>query len=120
MLDMQKTIEEAYADISNLKHPDLNLINAVNTVINTLDCGGVRVAEKIGENWHVNHWIKKAILLAFKIKMNKTIDAKWTKFHDKLDLKFTEYDSDMFRQEAIRVAPHAIVRKGAYVGRNTV
>ncbi len=120
MKDIQKTIENAYAEIHLLKHPDSEIIEAVNTVINTLDCGGIKIAEKIGEHWHINEWAKKAILLYFKFNTSQVIDAGWTKFHDKINLKFNDYDLDMFQKESIRVVPHAIVRKGAYIGKNTV
>ncbi|MFN8770056.1 MAG: 2,3,4,5-tetrahydropyridine-2,6-dicarboxylate N-succinyltransferase [Neisseriaceae bacterium] len=120
MLNIQEIIENAYADLEHLKHPDSELIEAVNIAINTLDCGGVRVAEKVGNDWMINEWMKKAILLYFKLNSSKLIDAGYATFHDKVDLKFNHYNLDMFQKEQIRVVPGAIVRKGAFIGRNTV
>ena len=88
---VREQIEKAYSNINEVRNTDTDLKNAVNLVINTLDCGGIRVAEKIGPNWVIHDWIKKAILLSFRLNQNQTIDAGWTKFHDKLDLKFTNY-----------------------------
>lgn len=120
MQNIQELIENAYADLEHLKHPDASLIDAVNTAINTLDCGGVRVAEKIGSEWKINEWLKKAILLYFKLNSSKVIDAGFATFHDKVDLKFNHYNLDMFQKEQIRTVPGAIVRKGAFIGKNTV
>jgi 2,3,4,5-tetrahydropyridine-2,6-dicarboxylate N-succinyltransferase len=120
MENIRQTIEDAYANINEVYPTSLKVVAAVNAALDTLDCGGIRVAEPIGDNWVVNDWIKKAILLLFKTGQNQITDTGWTKFYDKLDLKFTDYTSDTFKQEAIRVVPHSIVRKGAYIGKNTV
>lgn len=120
MNNIKQIIEEAYSDIHSIHHTDLSVVNAVRTVIDTLDCGGIKVAEKIDDEWVVNTWIKKAILLSFRTGKNKLLDANWTKFYDKLDLKFTDYTEDKFKQDAIRVVPSAIVRKGAFIGKNTI
>lgn len=120
MENIKQIIEEAYTRINTIHSTDLTVANAVRTIIDTLDCGGIRVAEKISDEWVVNTWVKKAILLSFRTQKNKILNADWTTFYDKLDLKFTEYTADKFKQEEIRVVPSAIVRKGAYIGKNTV
>ncbi len=117
---VREQIEKAYANIAEVRPVDLDLKKAVKLVIDTLDCGGIRVAEKVGESWVTHDWIKKAILLSFRLNQNKTIDVGWTKFHDKIDLKFDSYSNEMFAQESLRVVPHAIVRKGAHIGKNTI
>ena len=117
---VREQIEKAYANINDVRSVDTDLKKAVNLVIDTLDCGGIRIAEKVGDSWVTHDWIKKAILLSFRLNQNQTIDAGWTKFHDKMDLKFTNYTSDMFVTESLRVVPHAVVRKGAYIGKNTI
>lgn len=119
---IREMIEKAYTNINDVKPVDLELKKAVKLVIDTLDCGGIRVAENIGGDgeWITHDWIKKAILLSFRLHPNKTIDAGWTKFHDKIDLKFADYTPEMFVRESIRVVPHAVVRKGAHIGKNTV
>jgi 2,3,4,5-tetrahydropyridine-2-carboxylate N-succinyltransferase len=113
-------IEKAYAEIDNLIHPSQELIKSIDTVMNTLDCGGIRVAEKYSDSWHVNDWIKKAILMYFKFNQSNLIDGGHTKFFDKVPLKFDSYNQEMFQEESIRVVPNAIVRKGAYIGKNTI
>ncbi|MBY0379914.1 MAG: 2,3,4,5-tetrahydropyridine-2,6-dicarboxylate N-succinyltransferase, partial [Burkholderiales bacterium] len=75
MQNIQQLIESAYEDLGHLKHPEPELIQAVSTAINTLDCGGVRVAEKIGYDWQINEWIKKSILLYFKFNPSQVIDG---------------------------------------------
>lgn len=120
MQDLRSIIEDGYENINTLQPHNTPLLQAIKIVIDTLDCGGIRVAEKIADKWIINEWIKKAILLSFRLRPNQTIDASWTKFYDKLDLKFTDYSEQMFKQEALRVVPHAIVRKGSYIGKNAV
>ncbi|AAN54680.1 2,3,4,5-tetrahydropyridine-2,6-dicarboxylate N-succinyltransferase [Shewanella oneidensis MR-1] len=92
----------------------------VQHVINMLDKGELRVAEKIDGLWHVHQWLKKAVLLSFRIFDNAVIDGAETKYFDKVPLKFAEYDEARFKAEAIRVVPSATVRKGSFIGKNTV
>ena len=120
MQDLTKIIENAYSEIHTLKQPSTQLTQAINTVIDALDCAAIRVATCIDDTWITHQWVKQAILLLFKFSANQMIDANWTKFYDKLNLKFTNYNSEMFKQEALRVVPHAIVRKGAYIGKNSI
>jgi 2,3,4,5-tetrahydropyridine-2,6-dicarboxylate N-succinyltransferase len=120
MENVQQIIEDAYSRIHSIHHTDLSVANAVRTVIDTLDCGGIRVAEKVSDDWVVNTWVKKAILLSFRTQKNKILSANWTAFYDKLDLKYTDYTAEQFKQDEIRVVPPAIVRKGAYIAKNTV
>ncbi len=120
MDDLRAIVEKAYADINMVTPIDVELKKSINLVLNTLDCGGIRVAEKIADEWVIHDWIKKAILLSFRLNTNQVIEADWTKFYDKIDLKFANYTTEMFNRESIRVVPHAIVRKGAYIGKNTV
>lgn len=120
MKDIREIIEDAYNNISSVHSTDIQVVDAVKVVFDMLDCGGIRVAEKIGNNWIVNDWVKKAILLSFKTQQNKLLDAGFTKFYDKLDLKFANYTADDFKKDSIRVVPHAVVRRGAYIGKNTV
>lgn len=120
MDNIQKIITNAYNNPDQHTYSNDTIRDAINTIINTLDCGGIRVTEKIANEWQTNQWIKQAILLSFRINKNQTIDAGYSKFHDKLELKFKDYSAEMFQNEAIRVVPHAIVRKGAYIGKNSI
>ena len=70
--------------------------------------------------WVVHQWLKKAILLSFKLGKNRSVDAGSFQFYDKIPLKFTHYDERKWQEAQIRVVPQAIVRRGAYIARNTV
>jgi len=94
--------------------------DAVEQAIALLDSGKARVAEKLDGAWRVNQWLKKAVLLGFRLNDNRRIEAGFTQFYDKVALKYADYDDARFRSEGVRVVPHAIVRRGAYVARNTV
>ena len=89
-------------------------------VIELLDQGQIRIAEKKSGEWVVNQWIKQAILLAFKSHQNQVIDAGFTHFFDKLPLKFASYQQADFQKSGVRVVPPACVRKGAYIAPNTI
>lgn len=93
---------------------------AVNQVIQRLDSGQLRVAEKINGQWTTHQWLKKAVLLSFRINENQLIDGNETQYYDKVPLKFADYDAARFQKEGFRVAPPATVRQGAYIARNTV
>lgn len=92
----------------------------VETVIGMLDKGQLRVAEKIEGQWQVNQWLKKAVLLSFRIFDNQVIDGAETKYFDKVPMKFADYDEARFKAEQIRVVPPAAVRKGSFIAKNTV
>lgn len=85
--------------------------DAIHEVIKQLDVGVLRVAEKQNNKWIVNQWIKKAILLLFKIEPNRPISGGF----DKIPLKYSGFDEAQFQEQGVRVVPHATVRKGAYV-----
>ena len=93
---------------------------AVDEAIELLDSGRARVAEKRDGQWQVNQWLKKAVLLSFRLNDNQPIDAGFTQFFDKVPLKYAGYDEARLRAEGVRIVPHALVRRGAYVAPNTV
>jgi 2,3,4,5-tetrahydropyridine-2-carboxylate N-succinyltransferase len=93
---------------------------AVDGAIDLLDRGKARVAEKIDGEWVVNQWLKKAVLLSFRLNDNRVIDAGYTRFYDKVGLRHAGHDEERFRAEGVRVVPPAVVRRGAYVARNAV
>jgi len=82
--------------------------------IQDLDHGLIRVAEKTKDNWQINEWVKKAILLYFKTQKMKTIELGPFEFHDKIPLKKN------FKKQKVRVVPHAIIRYGSYVNQNVI
>lgn len=93
---------------------------AVEYVINQLDKGALRVAEKIDGNWVTHQWLKKAVLLSFRIKENQIIEGDSTNYYDKVDTKFKSYTQEDFAQAGVRVVPNAVARKGAHVAKNVI
>src|SRR5690606_29969043 len=102
------------------KSVDAELRDAIDEAIAGLDAGRLRVAEKQGDEWIVHQWLKKAVLLSFRIRDNRVIDGGFTKFYDKVPLKFAEYSEGDFAAGGARVVPHAVVRRGAYVAPDAV
>ncbi|HXW74754.1 MAG TPA: 2,3,4,5-tetrahydropyridine-2,6-dicarboxylate N-succinyltransferase [Steroidobacteraceae bacterium] len=85
-----------------------------------LDSGRARVAEPRDGRWVVNEWLKKAVLLSFRLRDNRLIDAGYTRFYDKVPLKYATASEQQLRAGGVRIVPHALVRRGAYVAPNVV
>jgi 2,3,4,5-tetrahydropyridine-2-carboxylate N-succinyltransferase len=119
---LQTIIEQGFdqrQDLSFATAPK-ELVAAVDEVIAELDKGIYRVAEKIDGEWIIHQWLKKAVLLSFKLYPNQVIDAGFCQFYDKVPLKFADYSATEFSKASVRVVPHAMVRRGAFIGKNTV
>ncbi len=97
-----------------------DIVEAVRQAIDLLDSGAARVAEKMDGRWQVNEWLKKAVLLSFRLFDNVPIEAGYTRFYDKVPLKYSQHDAERFRAEGVRVVPPAVVRRGAHISRNVV
>jgi len=110
---------EARASFSPSSHP-AEVRDAVEQVIADLDAGRVRVAEKIGGEWITHQWIKKAVLLSFRLKDNAPIHAGDLRFFDKVETKFGRLDEAAMRATGVRVVPPAVARRGAFIGKNVV
>jgi 2,3,4,5-tetrahydropyridine-2-carboxylate N-succinyltransferase len=93
---------------------------AVHQVIEGLDKGVLRVAQKENGQWETNQWIKKAVLLSFKLQDNLRIPGAESNYYDKVPGKFADYNSNDFRTGGYRVVPPATARKGSFIGRNCV
>ncbi|PVY71798.1 2,3,4,5-tetrahydropyridine-2,6-dicarboxylate N-succinyltransferase [Pectobacterium versatile] len=119
---LQNTIETAFERRAEITPANADTVTreAVNQAINLLDSGALRVAEKIDGQWVTHQWLKKAVLLSFRINDNQLIEGGETRFFDKVPMKFADYDEARFQREGVRVAPPASVRRGAYIARNTV
>ncbi len=116
---MQELIEIAFD--KGIDSVDASALNdAVAEAIDLLDTGKARVAEPGSEGWQVNQWLKKAVLLSFRLRDNEVIDAGYTRFYDKVGMKYADYSAEDFANDGVRVVPDAIVRKGAYVAKNAV
>ena len=128
MHDLQKVIEDAFerrADITP-RNVEPQVKDAVMAVIDLLDMGELRVAERSsdqgsdGQNWTTHQWLKKAVLLSFRLEDNAFIKGGYTNYYDKVPSKFADFNSTDFREGGFRVVPPAAVRKGSYIGKNVV
>ncbi|MBC8053685.1 MAG: 2,3,4,5-tetrahydropyridine-2,6-dicarboxylate N-succinyltransferase [Sphingobacteriaceae bacterium] len=110
--ELKKRIEEAWDDRNLLTFPDYR--SAIESVILMLDKGEIRVAEPIGTRWHVNDWIKKAVILYFPIRQMEEIAVGPFVFHDKMKLKTN------FKELGVRVVPQATARYGAFLAKGVI
>ncbi len=117
MPDLQTTIEQAFEHRADITPQTVTAEtrDAIIDAIEQLDQGHLRVAEKRDGQWVVNQWLKKAVLLSFRIRDNTLIDAGPTRYYDKVPLKYADYDAEHFAAQAARVVPSALVRKGAHI-----
>ena len=110
---------ESRAEISALNAPQVR--DAVERVIADLNAGRLRVAERRGVgDWVVNQWVKKAVLLSFRLNDNQVVKAGDLHFFDKVQTKFAHLDEAAMRATGVRVVPPAVARRGAFIGRNVV
>ncbi len=112
MENLRKTIEKAWEDRSLLQ--DENVQNTIRKVVQLLDEGTLRVAEPLHNDWQVNEWVKKAVVLYFPIQKMETLEAGIFEYHDKIPLKRG------YQEKGIRVVPHAVARHGAYISKGTI
>jgi 2,3,4,5-tetrahydropyridine-2-carboxylate N-succinyltransferase len=115
-------IEAAWEDRAALQpaNAPASVREAVNAVIAQLDEGTLRVAEKIDGDWVTHQWIKKAVLLSFRLEDNQVLDGGAMRYFDKVPTKFADYDSERFARGGFRVVPPATVRRGSFIARNVV
>lgn len=115
-------IEEAFENRADWTSaaPPAGLFAAVETVLDGLDAGSLRVAEKIEGSWVTHQWIKKAVLLSFRLKGNGRMDGGFTQYWDKVDSKFSRYTDRDFEAGGFRVVPPAVARRGSHIARNVV
>ncbi|GAA5014275.1 2,3,4,5-tetrahydropyridine-2,6-dicarboxylate N-succinyltransferase [Acinetobacter puyangensis] len=122
MSQLAQIIEQAFEDRAQLSSTNCpqDIRNAVEEALAGLDNGSLRVAEKQDGEWVVNQWLKKAVLLSFKLNDNKIIESCDLRFFDKVDTKFTGWTEQQFKDSGIRVVPPAVARKGSYIAKNVV
>lgn len=122
MQQLQNIIETAFERRAEITPANADTVTreAVNQVIALLDSGALRVAEKIDGQWVTHQWLKKAVLLSFRINDNQVIEGAESRYFDKVPMKFADYDEARFQKEGFRVVPPAAVRQGAFIARNTV
>ncbi|WP_223669550.1 2,3,4,5-tetrahydropyridine-2,6-dicarboxylate N-succinyltransferase [Kangiella shandongensis] len=121
-MSLQNTIEQAFENRATLSPTTAvaEIKDAVSEALNLLDSGKARVAEKQGDEWVVNQWLKKAVLLSFRLNDNKVIDTGLAQFYDKVPMKYQGMTEEEFKSGGTRVVPHAIARHGSYIAKNVV
>ncbi|MDB4832410.1 2,3,4,5-tetrahydropyridine-2,6-dicarboxylate N-succinyltransferase [Methylophilaceae bacterium] len=124
MTTLQSIIEDAFENRSEITPSTVSseIKNAVNETMEGLNHGVHRVASRIGnsQDWETHQWIKKAVLLSFRIEDNVKIDSGYTNFFDKVKSKFHSYSKEDFKKGGFRVVPNAMVRHGSFIGKNAV
>jgi len=110
---------ESRASINAANSPQI--FEAVETVIAELNAGRIRVAERQGVGqWTVNQWVKKAVLLSFRLNDNKLMRAGDLGFYDKVPTKFAHLDEAELRETGVRIVPPAVARRGSYIAKNAI
>ncbi len=120
----QSIIEQAWENRANLspESASAEIRNAVSTVLEGLNSGDIRVAERrsVGK-WEVNQWVKKAVLRSIRLEDNKPMGAcGYTQFYDKVPSNLENYTAEDFAKGGFRVVPPAIARRGSFIGKNAV
>jgi 2,3,4,5-tetrahydropyridine-2-carboxylate N-succinyltransferase len=124
MSQLQTIIEDAFerrADI-NPSNASAELKEAIASVLADLDAGKLRVASRKvdSQEWETHQWLKKAVLLSFRLQDNVLMDGGCTQYFDKVPPKFADYTEEDFKAGGFRVVPNAIVRRGSFIGKNAV
>ena len=122
MQEFQQIIEAAWEDRASLQPgtAPAKIGAAVSAVLAELDEGRLRVAEKIEGEWITHQWLKKAVLLSFRLEDNVLLNGGPMNYFDKVPTKFAKYDAEKFRRGGFRVVPPATARRGSFIGKNVV
>jgi 2,3,4,5-tetrahydropyridine-2-carboxylate N-succinyltransferase len=117
MSQLEKIINDAFENRADISPSSVSaeVRSAVEEAINLLDSGKARVAEKTSGEWVTNQWLKKAVLLSFRINENRLMDGGNTRYYDKVDSKFANYSEEDFAKAGVRVVPNAVARRGSYI-----
>ncbi|HSR01430.1 MAG TPA: 2,3,4,5-tetrahydropyridine-2,6-dicarboxylate N-succinyltransferase, partial [Methylophilaceae bacterium] len=120
----QSIIEAAFEDRANINpaNASAELKSTVESVIADLDSGILRVATRIGDSqkWETHQWLKKTVLLSFRLEDNILLDDGVTRYFDKVPTKFANYTEEDFKAGGFRVVPNAVARRGSFIGKNAV
>ncbi len=121
-MSLENVINQSFENRADISPATVSaeIREAINESLHLLDSGQRRVAEKTDGQWVVNQWLKKAVLLSFRINDNRVMDGGETKYFDKVEPKFGSYSPEDFRKAGARVVPPAAVRKGAYIAPSVV
>ena len=117
---IEKTINEAFEKKDKIDNSDKALNDLVRETIDLLDNGKIRVAEKKDDKWQVNQWIKKAILLSFRVNKMKASKGPYSTWYDKVDGKTQGWNEEQVKKAGFRYVPNGVIRKGAHIAKNVV
>ena len=122
MSNVKEIIEGAFEDRANITPSSASneVKVAVIDTINQLDSGQARVAEKVNGDWIVNEWLKKAVLLSFRIEDNNLMQAGFTQYYDKVPPKFAGQSENELEKMGVRIVPPAMARRGSYIAPDVV
>ncbi len=124
MTTLQSIIEDAFENRSEITPNNVSseVKNAINETMEGLNHGVHRVASRLdnSQEWETHQWIKKAVLLSFRVEDNSKIDGSYTNYFDKVKSKFHGYSEEDFKKGGFRVVPNAMVRHGSFIGKNAV
>lgn len=122
MSNLESIINDAFENRADISPATVSseIRSAVEEAINMLDAGTARVAEKTTGEWVVNQWLKKAVLLSFRINENRVIEGGNTRYYDKVEAKFSTHSPEDFAQGGVRVVPNAVARHGSYIAPGAV
>ena len=118
--ELKNKIESEWENIANITPDDTDIADAVNEVIKKLDNGHFRIAEKNGNDWIVNQWLKKAVLISFRINDNKILKGPYTSWYDKVKGKTVDWNEDQWKEAGYRHVPNGTVREGSFIGKGVV
>ena len=118
--ELKNKIESAWENITKISPNDTDIADAVNEVIKKLDNGHFRIAEKNGNDWIVNQWLKKAVLISFRINDNKILKGPYTSWYDKVKGKTVDWNEDQWKEAGYRHVPNGTVREGSFIGKGVV
>jgi 2,3,4,5-tetrahydropyridine-2-carboxylate N-succinyltransferase len=119
---LESLIDDAFERRADITPRDIpfGLSEALASILEHLNAGRLRVAERIDGDWITHQWIKKAVLLCFRIHDNRVIDGGATAYFDKVPLRFDGYTDAQFREGGFRVVPPAVARTGSFIGKNVI
>lgn len=122
MSDLKQIIEDAFENRAEITphNVEIQVKDAVSEAIELLDSGQARVAQPVDGGWQVNEWLKKAVLLSFRIHDNQIMKGGFNNYYDKVDSKFSDMNTHDFHDSGVRVVPPATARKGSYVAPGVV
>ena len=121
MTELNKIIENAFENKDEINSQTTGKVrDSVNETLNKLDSGVLRVCEKSGDTWRVNQWIKKAILLSFRLNDNEIVKASHATWYDKVPSKTANWTKEDHEKAGFRYVPDAVVRKSAFIAKGVI